>query len=141
MARCYNNGDMKEKEERRKRILIIEDSRFFCGLLREHFEGRGFEVLVSHEGKEGLRVAAEENPDLVVLDLVLPDVPGEQVCKELKRFESPSVPVVMLTSKGSDADKVIGRVIGADAYISKPFEIEHLMKQIALLLKKAKESL
>ncbi|MDD5347257.1 MAG: response regulator [Candidatus Omnitrophica bacterium] len=118
-----------------KRILVIEDSSFICTMLETGFRANGFQVSIAHGGKEGLLLARSEKPDLIVLDLVLPEMPGEEVCRRLKRdAETDSIPVVMLTAKDSDADRVRGRVIGADAYIPKPFTMEKLMETIGKFL-------
>jgi DNA-binding response OmpR family regulator len=115
-----------------KSILLIEDSRFTTALVKEELEDRGFEVETASTGEMGLQLCGQRRPDAVILDLVLPDVSGESVCKDLKRrYES--LPVIMLTAKGSDADKVIGKVIGADAYIPKPFAVEDLVREIERL--------
>ncbi|MGE5308667.1 MAG: response regulator transcription factor [Deltaproteobacteria bacterium] len=114
------------------RVLVIDDSRFTIELVRGGLEGE-FEVIPAENGREGLKLARTELPDIIVLDLVLPDIPGESVCRELKRGKTETIPVIMLTAKNSDVDKVVGRVIGADAYIPKPFQMEELLSVIRQL--------
>ena len=111
----------------KKKVLIIDDSRFAVAFVRPRLEQMGFEVIAAGEGGLGLRLAKEERPDLVILDLVLPGMSGEHVCKEIRRDESiQKTPIIMLTAKSTDVDKVIGRVIGADEYIAKPFDLDEL---------------
>ena len=114
------------------RVLVIDDSRFTTELVRDGLEDE-FEVLTAENGREGLRLARTELPDIIVLDLVLPDIPGESVCRELKHGKTETIPVIMLTAKGTDADKVVGRVIGADVYIAKPFQMDDLLTAIRQL--------
>ena len=121
--------------EEKKKILIIEDSIFICQILEMDLRKNGFEVSVACDGKTGLKKAKKEKPDLIILDLVLPKLPGEQVCKEIKKDEQcRGIPIIMLTAKGSDTDRIIGRVIGADSYMSKPFDIHILLEEIARLI-------
>lgn len=117
-----------------KRVLIIEDSRFIGQLVQDELEDRGFEVLKTTTAREGLALIKTENPSLVILDLILPDFSGESVCKAIKQDDaSKEIPIIMMTAKGSDADKVVGRVIGADAYIAKPFDVEELVREVRRL--------
>jgi DNA-binding response OmpR family regulator len=118
-----------------KRILVIEDSHILCFMLEEALQNNGFEVIVAYDGKGGLLKAQVCKPDIILLDLVLPDIPGEEVCRDLKKFpDTERTPIIMLTAKGSDVDHVVGRVLGAQAYIVKPFEMEHLMTEITKLI-------
>jgi DNA-binding response OmpR family regulator len=116
----------------KKRVLVIDDSRFTSTLVREQLEERGYEVSVSSSGREGLELVRQERFDAVILDLILPDVSGESVCKDIKRHDG-GIPVIMVTAKGTDADKVIGRVIGADSYIPKPFDVAELVRELTRL--------
>ncbi|MCX7927042.1 MAG: response regulator [Candidatus Omnitrophica bacterium] len=114
-----------------KRILIIEDSILICTIVASHLRNEGFLVSVARDGREGLLRARQEKPDLIILDLVLPVIPGEEVCRQLKKSaDTENIPVVMLTAKSSDTDRIIGRVIGADAYIPKPFEMKKLLETV-----------
>ena len=118
-----------------KKILIIEDENELCDLLGLRLERGGFEVIVANDGVEGLNKARLEKPDLIILDLMLPKMHGEEVCKEVRRDARISeVPIIMLTAKCTDADKVIGTVIGANVYIGKPFDGAKLMQAINKLL-------
>jgi two-component system, OmpR family, alkaline phosphatase synthesis response regulator PhoP len=118
----------------KKKVLIIDDSRFAVAIVRPRLERMGFEVIAAGEGGLGLRMVKEERPDLVILDLVLPGVSGENVCKEIRRDENiQGTPIIMLTAKAGEADRVIGRVIGADEYIAKPFDLEQLAAAVLRL--------
>ncbi|MBN2119543.1 MAG: response regulator [Candidatus Omnitrophica bacterium] len=119
----------------RKKILIIEDDRLVCNFLVFRIKRWGFDVIKAYDGQEGLEKVQEERPDLVLLDLKLPKLPGEEVCREIrKNEETRNIPVIMETGKTSDVDKVIGRVIGADYYLRKPYASRELLDQINKLL-------
>ena len=108
-----------------KKMLIIEDEQSLASLLKMNLERTGrYEIAISNDGRDGLKQARELKPDLIILDLVLPGLPGEQVCRELKsEKDTEAIPIIMLTAKARDAERVVGRVIGADAYMVKPIPI------------------
>ncbi|MCU0650958.1 MAG: response regulator [Candidatus Omnitrophica bacterium] len=113
---------------------MIEDSHLLGHILEEELGRNGFEVTAAYDGKGGILKAREIHFDAIILDLVLPDIPGESVCRELRRFpETEKIPIIMLTSKDTDVDKVVGRVLGADAYIYKPFDLGKLLAEIERL--------
>jgi DNA-binding response OmpR family regulator len=119
----------------KKRILIIEDSHLTCHIIEIELQRKGFEVITAHDGKGGVLKARAIEPDIILLDLVLPDIPGEEVCRELRKYpETEQTPVIMLTGKDSEVDRVIGKVLGAQAYIAKPFEIGDLLIEIYKLM-------
>lgn len=119
----------------RKRILVVEDDEHLANSLRRILEFEGFEVAVQSSGALALSQAAERPPDLVVLDLKLPDLHGYEVCRELRKlFHSWVVPVVMLTGMDRPIDQLRGFAYGADAYLTKPCSAEELLKTIRLLL-------
>lgn len=123
----------------KKRILIIEDSEDVCRLLTIRLESRGYEVLTALDGQAGLERAETDKPDLIILDLFLPKLSGEEVCKSIRENRSKavsSIPIIMLTSKRSEVDRVIGMVIGANAYIEKPFDPERLLEEISRCLQR-----
>lgn len=117
--------------QNKKRVLAIDDDPSICKLLELELGKEGFEVTTCNNGMEGLSRVKKEHPDLVLLDLDLPGLSGEAVCKELKKDSSTeNIPVIMLTGKDTDADRVIGRVIGATYYIPKPFDRNDLLEKV-----------
>lgn len=122
-----NNNKGKAK----KKILIVEDEVDLCKFMKMRFEREGFAVVIANDGIEGFNKAKQERPDIVILDLMLPNLPGEEVCKKIRRDAFISdTPIIMLTAKGADVDRVIGRVIGADLYVVKPFDGDKLVDQV-----------
>ena len=118
-----------------KRILVIEDDEAMANSLKRLLELEGFEVRVEPSGSVGLLDAAERQPDLVVLDLRLPDMHGYQVCREFrKRYHSWVLPIVMLTGMDKPIDQLRGFAYGADAYLTKPCPAEEIVKTVRLLL-------
>jgi len=108
-------------------VLVIEDEIHILELLRYNLEAAGYKVITSENGKEGLDKAFEGKPDLVILDLMLPDVDGLEICKILKKNdETKNIPIIMLTAKSEEFDKVLGLELGADDYITKPFSVREL---------------
>jgi len=115
----------------KKRILVVDDEIDLVETLRFSLELKGYEVLVAYNGEDALHLARNENPDLILLDVMLPKMEGYQVCRLLKfdaRFRH--IPIFMLTAKTQEKDRMIGEQTGADEYITKPFEMEDLMKKV-----------
>ncbi len=122
-------------EESKKQILIVEDFEALARALRTLLELSGFEVHTEGSGHSALSYAAEHHPDLVILDLGLPDINGYQVCRALrKQYHASVVPVVMLTARDQPVDQLRGFGHGADAYLTKPCEPEELLKAVSRLL-------
>ena len=119
-----------------KRILVIEDEPQMLLGLRDNLELEGYEVETAADGEEGLQKAASFQPDLVILDVMLPRKNGFDVCREL-RARSNSTPVVMLTARNQETDKVLGLELGADDYVTKPFSITELLARIRAVLRRA----
>lgn len=118
-----------------KKILIIEDNKDIAKLLQIRLEMEGYQAITAADGNEGLRLAKSSGVDLIILDLMLPGLPGEEICRQLRKENGPKkLPVIMLSAKDTDADMVLGKVIGADLYMSKPFDIEELLQKIESLL-------
>jgi two-component system phosphate regulon response regulator PhoB len=118
----------------RPRILIIEDERGLTDVLGYNLAREGYEVLVAHDGQEGLRKAQMQLPDLVVLDLMLPGMDGLEVCRHLRAGEQTrTVPILMLTAKAEETDQVVGFSMGADDYVTKPFSVKVLLQRIKAL--------
>jgi DNA-binding response OmpR family regulator len=121
--------------EIKKTILIIEDESDLRGFLELRLQHIGYNVIVAKDGQEGLEKAKKEKVDLIILDLMLPKLPGEMVCKQIRKDTRIGVvPIIMLTGKDHDVDKVIGKVIGADIYMIKPFDSSVLVSEIKKLI-------
>ncbi len=118
----------------RKRILIIEDERDLCDVLTYNLQREGYETIVSHDGQEGLRKAQMQLPDVVLLDLMLPGMTGQEVLRESAHGEKTrEIPVIILTAKAEEMDQVVGFSLGADDYVTKPFSIKVLQQRIKAL--------
>src|SRR6266508_3577567 len=115
-------------------ILVVEDETKIRDLLRSYLEREGFSVLTTDSGAEAISLAAHSAPDLIVLDLRLPDVPGEEVAREVRR--SSRVPILMLTAKSAEADRILGLEVGADDYLTKPFSPRALTLRIRAILRR-----
>ena len=121
---------------KRARILIVEDEPAMVAGLRDNFEYEGYEVISAVDGVEGLDRALSENPDLVVLDVMMPRMSGLDVCKQLK-VKQPSLPIIMLTARGQEIDKVVGLELGADDDVTKPLFLHELMVRGKAVLRRA----
>lgn len=118
-----------------KKILIVDDEEDMRLVLRAELENVGFECLTDSDGLKAVKSAKDKKPDLIILDLMLPKLSGEEACKIIKKDKKTShIPIIMLTAKNDDVDKVIGRVIGADIYIVKPYDLNSLLHNIYGLL-------
>ncbi len=119
-----------------KRILVVDDERAFVVLISKMLTTAGYEVIIANDGQEGLDKAKSQKPDLIVLDLMLPRLNGYKVCGFLKNDTSyAKIPIIMLTSKTEAKDIELGREIGADAYVTKPYKRNTLLSKIEELLK------
>src|SRR6202008_2312301 len=117
------------------RILIVEDEPNMVAGLRDNFEFEGFEVSTALDGVEGLDLALKHSPDIVILDVMMPKMSGLDVCKQLKA-KRPSIPIIMLTARGQEVDKVVGLELGADDYVTKPFSIRELLARVKAVLRR-----
>ena len=118
-----------------KTIFIADDESGFVSTLKSRLEFEGFRVMTAPDGKETLRLIAEEHPDLILLDIMMPNVNGYQVCRELKgNSDTSSIPILMLTAKSQESDKFWGKEAGADDYVTKPFDMEELLEKMRSLL-------
>jgi len=120
-----------------KKILIIEDEKDMVTGLKFNLEARDYTVIAAYDGEAGYKKALSENPDLVILDLMLPKLNGYEVCKILKK-EIPDLPIIMLTAKSQEAEIVTGLELGADDYITKPFSVLELLARIKAVLRRIK---
>ena len=126
---------MTEKKSDKKKILVVEDEKDMAYAVTLQLEAKGYEVIAASDGKEGLDKARTQNPDLILLDLMLPKIDGYKVCRMLK-FDSKykNIPIIIFTARAQDSDKKTGKEVGADAYMTKPFEPSALLDKIRELL-------
>lgn len=121
----------------RPKILVIEDERALVEPLTYNLEREGFDVTVAYDGQDGLRQAQLKLPDLVVLDLMLPVMPGLEVCRELRTgARTRDIPIVMVTAKAEESDQLVGFAMGADDYVTKPYSIKVLIERVKKELRK-----
>ena len=118
-----------------KKILIIEDDPSFSRAINHIIEKEGYDVVSASNGMTGMRMAKEENPDLLILDVMLPGLDGFEICSRLRNDpETATLPIVMLSAKGQEADKTTGLKVGANEYLTKPVDRELLLGKITSLL-------
>jgi DNA-binding response OmpR family regulator len=129
-------GGGKEADERRQKILIVEDEPDMVLGLRDNFEFEGYVVVTASDGAAGLEKARAEKPDLLILDIMMPKLSGLEVCKTL-RGEGFEKPIIMLTARGQEIDKVVGLELGADDYVTKPFSIRELLARVRAILRRS----
>ena len=123
-------------------VLIAEDESALVTLLRYNLEREGYRVLEAKDGEEALLVAAEEKPDLVLLDWMLPQLSGIEVCRRLRtRMETRNMPIVMLTARGEENDRIRGLDTGADDYLTKPFSMTELLARLRAVMRRIRPSL
>jgi DNA-binding response OmpR family regulator len=122
----------------KKKILIIEDEKELINGLRLNLEFEGYEVISAEDGEAGLKRALKDAPDLILLDIMLPKKDGLDVCREVRR-QNLTTPIIMLTAKGEEVDKVVGLEIGADDYITKPFSLKELLARIRAQLRRGQQ--
>ena len=121
------------------RILVIEDETALQKVLDYNLRLAGHEVVSTARGEEGVRLAAEGKPDLVLLDLMLPDVPGTEVCRALQREEATRrIPIVIVSARGDEADRIVGFELGAADYVIKPFSVRELVLRVQAVLRRAR---
>jgi two-component system phosphate regulon response regulator PhoB len=123
-------------------VLVAEDENALVTLLRYNLEREGYRVLVAMDGEEALLVAAEEQPDLVLLDWMMPQLSGIEVCRRLRsRQETRNVPIIMLTARGEESDRIRGLDTGADDYLTKPFSMMELLARLRAVMRRIRPSL
>ncbi|MBQ9985153.1 MAG: response regulator transcription factor [Oscillospiraceae bacterium] len=111
-----------------KKILVVEDEKAIADILDFNLKKEGYTVVCAYDGEEGLRAALEDKPDLILLDVMLPKLDGFEVCKSVRKTSN--VPIIMLTAREEEVDKILGLELGADDYITKPFSMRELMARI-----------
>ena len=120
----------------KKTILIVEDEPQIVMGLKDSLEFEGFAVVTAGKGKDGVALARSENPDAVILDLMLPDINGYAVCEEIRRYNS-FIPIIMLTARSQETDKIRGLDAGADDYVTKPFSVNELIARMRAIFRRA----
>jgi DNA-binding response OmpR family regulator len=118
-----------------QRILVVDDEPAVTDLLAYNLRKAHYDVLTAADGHTALRLAGESKPDLILLDLMIPEVDGLDVCRELRK--SSGVPIIMITARGEEVDRVVGLEIGADDYVTKPFSVRELMARVKAVLRRA----
>lgn len=122
----------------RGRILIVEDDKDILNLVAWHLKASDYEVLKAEDGVSGLDIVMREKPDLVILDLMLPGMDGLEVCKALKRNkDTATIPIIMLTARGEEADRIVGLELGSDDYVVKPFSPRELVLRVQAVMRRA----
>src|SRR5450759_566189 len=116
------------------RILVVEDEKDIVRLLKYNLEKEGYIALSAYDGEAGLELAKKEKPDLIILDLMLPKKDGMDVCREIRKDSR--VPIIMLTAKKEELDRIIGLELGADDYVTKPFSVRELMARVKTILRR-----
>ena len=136
------NDAVRPAGSRKPAILVAEDEASLTTLLRYNLEKEGYRVFEGHDGEEALMIAGEESLDLVLLDWMMPKVSGIEVCRRLRgRTETRNVPIIMLTARGEEADRVRGLDTGADDYITKPFSMTELLARIRAVMRRVRPAL
>ena len=116
------------------KILIVDDDENICELLRLYLEKDGFDTVVAGDGEQAVEYATKYSPDLILLDIMLPKLDGWQVCREIRKTSE--TPIIMLTAKGETFDKILGLELGADDYVSKPFDTKEVIARIKAVLRR-----
>lgn len=117
------------------KVLVIDDEENVCELITLYFEKAGYDVVSSGDGNEGIEMVRSQKPDIVILDLMLPGIDGLDVCKEIRKTSN--VPLIMLTARVDEVDRVLGLEIGADDYVTKPFSPRELLARVKAVLRRA----
>ncbi len=117
-----------------QKVLVVDDDRNICELIRLYLEKEGFSVVLAYDGQSAVELFKENTPSVVLLDIMLPKMDGFQVCREIRRISN--IPIIMLTAKGETFDKVLGLELGADDYMVKPFENKELVARIKAVLRR-----
>lgn len=118
--------------------MVVDDDQNICELLRLYIEKEGYEVAIANDGRQALRVFEETDPDLILLDIMLPELDGWQVCREIRKKSQ--CPIIMLTAKGEVFDKVLGLELGADDYMIKPFDSKELVARVKAVLRRYQQA-
>jgi len=120
-----------------QKILVVDDEKPIADILKFNLEKEGYDVVCAHDGDEAVDLAEKEDPDLILLDVMLPNKDGNEVCREIRKTQT--MPIIMLTAKDSEIDKVLGLELGADDYVTKPFSNRELIARVKANLRRQKQ--
>lgn len=120
------------------KILVVDDEKPIAEILKFNLENEGYQVVCAYDGNEAIAMAEQENPDLILLDLMLPEKDGNEVCREIRKTKT--MPIIMLTAKDSEIDKVLGLELGADDYVTKPFSNRELIARVKANLRRQQQA-
>ncbi|WP_425447000.1 response regulator transcription factor [Dethiothermospora halolimnae] len=122
------------------RILVVDDEEHIVELIKFNLESNGYEIITAYDGYGAIEKARENDIDLIILDLMLPEIDGIEVCRRLKKDNSTeNIPIIMLTAKSEETDKVLGLEMGADDYVTKPFGVRELMARVKVVLRRSND--
>ncbi len=121
----------------KNKILIVDDDVNICELLRLYLEKEGYDTVLANDGQEAVKAALKENPDLILLDIMLPSLDGWQVCREIRK--TLETPIIMITAKGEVFDKILGLELGADDYVTKPFDTKEVVARVKAVLRRSSD--
>ena len=130
-----NSTELNSVEESKKTILVVDDEKPIVDILTYNLQKEGYATLEANDGEEAIRIATEQKPDLILLDIMLPKIDGLTVCKKLRH--TLNVPILILSAKDEEIDKILGLELGADDYMVKPIDMEELLLRVKVLLKRA----
>ncbi|MBQ4119147.1 MAG: response regulator transcription factor [Clostridia bacterium] len=121
----------------KNKILIVDDDVNICELLRLYLEKEGYDTIIANDGNDAVKSAIKENPDLILLDIMLPSLDGWQVCREIRK--TLETPIIMITAKGEVFDKILGLELGADDYVTKPFDTKEVVARVKAVLRRSND--
>ena len=121
----------------KNKILIVDDDVNICELLRLYLEKEGYDTVIANDGSEAVKLALKETPDLILLDIMLPSLDGWQVCREIRK--TLETPIIMITAKGEVFDKILGLELGADDYVTKPFDTKEVVARVKAVLRRSND--
>ncbi len=132
---AFYHERVASEQRPKKKVLVVDDEKDLAQLLSFHLVKAGYDVLIANDGEEGYQRYEQERPDLIVLDLKMPKLNGFEVCRKIRREKKDTqIPIIMLTALQDDADRLIGKVVGAQRYMTKPFKMEDLLQEVEWLM-------
>ncbi len=137
MAQMFIFEELHERKLLMQRVLIVEDETNISELIVYNLKENGYETMIASDGESGLAYALSEKPDLILLDVMLPGKNGFDVCRELREVHHLKTPIIMLTAKSEEIDKILGLEFGADDYVTKPFSVRELMARVKAVLRRS----